>query len=165
MWLLLFFRCLIYFAVTGILSFIIGRILPKNIFRFDSFPFSPFAFEKDGKIYKKIHIEKWQSHVPDISRVFKKIMPPKKISGIPDGEKFLLMIRETCISESVHFFLIFSGIGYIFLWPGIWGRICFYISAFSNLVFMVIQRYNRPRLVSAYRKRCIAKKENFRCVS
>ncbi|MBQ2795872.1 MAG: glycosyl-4,4'-diaponeurosporenoate acyltransferase [Oscillospiraceae bacterium] len=164
-----FWRCAVYFAILGIASFIIGRILPKSIFKHDCFPFSSFDFEKGGKIYKKIGIAKWQSKVPDMSRIFTKIMPPKKLCGTPDKEKLMIMISETCVAEAVHFWLIIFGIGYLFIWPGTGGRICFVLSFFINMVFIVIQRYNRPRLVSVYRKKypeekVLCGKEQNRCV-
>lgn len=152
-----FFRCILYFLIMGILSFLVGRILPKSIFRFDKFPFAPFEFEENGKFYKKFKISRWQSRVPDMSRAFTKIMPPKRLSGTPDKETVILMIEETCIAEAVHFCLILSGIGYIFIWPGLGGRICFYLSVIINIIFIMIQRYNRPRLVSVYRKKFSSK--------
>lgn len=57
-------KCLIYLAVTGLISFFVGRFLPKNRFRFDRFPFRPFPFEKNGDIYLKVGVKKWKEKVP-----------------------------------------------------------------------------------------------------
>ncbi len=144
-------RCAEYLAIWGIISFIVGRLLPKK-FSFDKFPFASFKFENNGKIYKKIGISKWQSKVPDMSRIFKKTMPAKKIENRPDAEKIYDMIQETCIAEMVHFVLIFCGIRCFWLWPGKGGAICFLLNLIGNAVFIVIQRYNRPRFVSLLKK-------------
>lgn len=82
-----------------------------------------------------------------MSRVFKKIMPAKKLEGRPEAEKLRIMIKETCVAEMTHWVLIAFGIGYLFIWPGIGGTNCFILSVLVNLVFIVIQRYNRPRLL------------------
>ncbi len=153
-----FIRSSVYFLLLGFLSFFVGRLVPKKIFHFDRLPFLPFGFEKNGKIYRKIGIAKWQGHVPDMSRIFKNIMPPKKLFGTPDEESLLIMIKETCVAEAVHFWLIVFGAGYFFIWPGAGGVICFFLSVFINFVFIVIQRYNRPRLVSVYKRKCPAAK-------
>lgn len=144
-------KCIIYLATLGIVSFIVGRIMPKN-FNYDKFPFAPFEFENNGKIYKKIGITKWQSKVPDMSRIFRKIMPAKKIEKRPDGQKLYAMVQETCVAEFIHFLLIICGFGCLWIWKGFGGRMCFWLNAVGNMVFIVIQRYNRPRLVSILKR-------------
>lgn len=153
-----FLSCAEHLAFSGIVFFVLGRILPKK-FRFEKFPFAPFEFENGGKIYKKIGISKWQKKVPDMSRIFRKIMPAKKIEKRPEAEEILVMIQETCMAEFVHFMLIISGTVCLGLWPGIGGRVCFYLNTFGNMVFIVIQRYNRPRLVSVLKRKKTAKKK------
>ena len=56
-----FWICCGYYASIGLLFFIIGRILPKKWFDYNAFPYKAFDCEKDGKIYEKIAISKWQS--------------------------------------------------------------------------------------------------------
>ena len=70
--------CACYLAATGILAFFIGRLLAGHRFDFDGFPFRSFGFEQDGQLYKKLRVSAWQSRVPDMSRVCKKLMPPTK---------------------------------------------------------------------------------------
>lgn len=148
--------------ILGVLSFIGGRLWANTSVNCEAFPFRSFAFEKEGKIYKKLGIAKWQSHVPDMSRVFKKIMPPKKIESRPEAEKLRTMIKETCVAEMTHWVLIILGAGYIFIWPGIGGMICFLLSFFVNLVFVIIQRYNRPRLVHVLERKMALKPKEFK---
>ena len=70
-----FWICCGYYGFIGLLFFIIGRILPKKWFDYNAFPYKAFDCEKDGKIYEKIAISKWQAKVPDMSRIFPKLMP------------------------------------------------------------------------------------------
>lgn len=148
-----FFKCFCWFVLIGALSFIIGRIIPKKCISFDKSPFAPFAFEKEGKIYKKIGIAKWQAKVPDMSRIFTKIMPPKRIENRPEAEELIIMIKETCIAEIIHVLIIFCGFIYLSAWPGFGGIFCFWLNVFANLVFVVIQRYNRPRLMKLLKRK------------
>ncbi len=155
-----FLKCFGWFVLIGVLSFIAGRIMPKSCIAYDKFPFVPFAFEKEGRIYKKIGIAKWQSKVPDMSRIFTKIMPPKRMENRPETEEIIVMIKETCVAEIIHVLIIFCGFEYLLAWPGAGGIFCFWLNVFANLVFVVIQRYNRPRLMKLLkRKECRTERE------
>ena len=140
-----FFQCACYLAGLGVLSFVLGRLVPKTWFDYTRFPYRAYAFERDGKVYESLGIARWQSRVPDMSRLFPRLMPPKKMPPRPDAQTLLVMIRETCAA----------------FWPGVWGIVLYLVYAiFGNLVFIIIQRYNRPRLVRLYeRKRAKRSKE------
>ena len=57
------------------------------------------------------------------------------------------MIGETCIAELTHGLLCFAGLALPAIWPGAGGIIlCIIYIVFGNLPFLLIQRYNRPRL-------------------
>lgn len=149
-----FWRCLAYIALLGVLSFVLGRVLPKTWFRHERAPFRAFSWEKDGRIYLKLGISHWQNRVPDMSRIFPKLMPPKSLEKLPDQPGLLRMIRETCVAEAVHVILCVLGLYCLRLWRGA-GGVIFYLVyvALGNLPFILIQRYNRPRLVRMYRRR------------
>lgn len=95
-----------------------------------------------------------------MSRLFPKLMPPKKMPARPDEQTLLVMIRETCAAEATHTLLMLAGLGVIVIWPCVWGVMLYLVYAIlGNLIFIIIQRYNRPRLVRLYeRKR--AKRSN-----
>ena len=156
-----FTYCLCYAAGLGVVSFVLGRLVPKEWFDYTRFPYRSFAFEKGGKIYEAIGIAKWQSRVPDMSRIFPKLMPAKKIPARPDEQTLLVMIRETCAAEATHTLLMLAGLGVIVIWPCVWGVMLYLVYAIlGNLIFIIIQRYNRPRLVRLYeRKRAKRSKE------
>ena len=130
-----FLKCACYLAGLGILSFVLGRLVPKTWFDYTRFPYRTFAFERNGKLYEALRVSRWQSRVPDMSRLFPKLMPPKKRPARPDEQT--LLVRT-----------------------GVWGVMLYLVYAIlGNLIFIIIQRYNRPRLVRLYeRKR--AKRSN-----
>lgn len=143
-----FWYCVIYIAVLGILSFIIGRLLPKGWFHADRFPYKTAAGEQ--KIYQALRVKSWQSKVPDMSRLFRHIMPAKKMTAetVADIPR---MLEETCVAELTHTLLSILGLAMLWLWPG-WGGIIVTIIyiLLGNVPFIIIQRYNRPRLQRLY---------------
>ena len=143
-----FIICFLYLLLLGLLCFPFGRLLAKISFRTDRFPFRAFPFEREGKLYEKIGIRSWQSRAPDISKLIPGVVPRKEIPKRPDAQTLRRMINETCVAELTHVLLCFAGIALFWLWPGAGGIILyvFYVLA-GNIPFILIQRYNRPRLL------------------
>jgi len=141
-----FWRCFWYFIITGVIAFFVGRLLPKKWFRADMFPYRSYKFEQEGRIYDKLNIRKWQNKVPDMSKILPFMMPAKNLSG-NFRERLPRMLQETCVAELIHTLNCFAGLYCLKLYPGIGGVIILilYITLF-NLPFIIIQRYNRPRL-------------------
>lgn len=144
-------KSLIYLAVVSVASFILGRVIPVQWFQYEKFPYCPFEFEKDGRIYRKIGVHKWKEQFPDMSVIFPKWMPSKKMPKAIDVEQATLMIQETCIAEMIHGLLGIVGFGCIFIWQGIGGISMGALYLLGNLPYMIIQRYNRPKLVKILR--------------
>ena len=91
-------------------------------------------------------IGRLQDKVPDMSKIVPKLIPAKKL-GTDFRAQLPRMIEETCVAEFTHFVLILLGFYALRLWPGTGGAVvtAIYI-LFGNLPFLIIQRYNRPRL-------------------
>lgn len=142
-----FWKCFWFLIITGVIAFFVGRLLPKKWFCADRFPYRSFRFEQDGRIYDKLHIRKWQNRVLDMSKILPFMMPAKNLTG--DFKKRLpRMLQETCVAELIHTLNCFVGLYCLKLYPGVGGVIIsiLYIILF-NLPFILIQRYNRPRLM------------------
>lgn len=144
-------RCLIYLAAVGIISFAAGRLIPRDILDESCFPFRTYDFEMGGRIYDKIGIKYWMNRLPDMSRIFPRLMPSKKLDG-KMSEKLPVMIKETCMAELIHILLIPSGFVCLFIWRGTGGWIVTAAYEIFNFLFILIQRYNRPRLLGLYEK-------------
>ena len=141
-------RCLLYLAAIGAVFFYIGRLLPGNWFHSDRFPFRSFAFERGGRFYEKLGIRWWKDKVPDMSRILPRVMLPKRLSWGDQPERIALMIQETCIAELIHMILFVLGFGCVLIWaegPGGW-IVAMVYNLLGNVPFILIQRYNRPRL-------------------
>lgn len=147
-----FRKCFWFLSITGVIAFFAGRLLPKKWFRADLFPYRSYKFEQDGRIYDKLNIRKWQNKVPDMSRILPKWMPAKNLSG-NFKERLPRMLQETCVAELIHALLCVTGLYCLKLYPGIGGVIILLLHTFFfNLPFILIQRYNRPRLIKLTRR-------------
>lgn len=152
-------KCALYLAGCGVFGFLFGRLLSKFPFRGKKGIFRCFAFEKGGTIYEKLKIRKWQARVPDMSKILPFLMPSKNLKGNFD-QRLPTMIRETCVAELTHIVVSFLGLPCLWLWPGIGGAvITLFFILFLNLPFILIQRYNRPRLLRLMNKRMLRKKK------
>ena len=140
-------RCFVYLVIIGTASFFLGRIIPKKWLNAFAFPFKEFKFENGGKIYERLNVKAWQNKVPDMSKIFPKIIPPKKIIEKSNKEMLENMLHENCVAEMIHLLLPIAALPCLLLWRGIKGRIIYFIYVFlGNLPYVIIQRYNRPRL-------------------
>ena len=148
-----FWKCALYIAQIGLLSFLLGRIIPKSWFGYDKIPFASLHCEHEGRVYEKLGIRHWQKKLPDMSRILPGSMPAKKI-----GKNFVrelpVMIQETCVAEITHWFLCVAGLRCLRLWPGMGGMTIVMLNILGNLPFILIQRYNRPRLVRLWKRCC-----------
>jgi len=104
--------------------------------------------EKEMMFYKKIGLPKWKDKLPQYSKGFNKRNLPDQISK----EYLELFINVTCQAEMVHYIIIILGYFSVFFalltnkhkyW--IFILIATFIGI-CNLVFSLIQRYNRFRL-------------------
>ena len=141
-----FIKCAIYYLLTGFMGFLFGRLVPKRFFDSSGVLYRPRAFEHGGRIYENIGIKRWQNKLPDMSRILPGTMPQKRIDRFPDSEMVEIMIRETCVSEFVHWVLCIASLGCFRFFSGNAGVFVYCFSVFVILLFIMIQRYNRPRL-------------------
>ena len=145
-----FWSCVKYLAGTGAAGFVLGRVLPKNWFFHNRFPYKEYLCERGGRIYEMLRIKAWQNRVPDMSKILPSLVPPKQFSR-GDTHRLPGMIQETCVAELVHGLLCLSGLACLKLWPGMGGAIITLLNLVVNLAYVAIQRYNRPRLLRLLR--------------
>jgi glycosyl-4,4'-diaponeurosporenoate acyltransferase len=138
------FSCLLYLGFIAIAAQPVGAILPRTMFRADRFPYRLMGWERDGRIYDKLRIRNWKDKMPDMSRIIglkKRILPNVCESQV------LLLIKETCVAEFVHLALIFLGLHCVSIIESAFAIVVCGLWGVGNLVFVLIQRYNRPILI------------------
>ena len=146
-----FWKCFVYLTSLGMFAFFIGRFIPKSWIKPEVFPYRIFKFENNGRFYELFGVRKWQTKVLDMSRIFPKIIPPKRINDDFQAE-LPLMIKETCIAELVHWILFVPVVFCLSLWEGIGGIIVVTLYELLNIPYIIIQRYNRPRMINTLKR-------------
>lgn len=141
-----FAYCVLYIAAIGLLSQAIGPALPRRWFRANRFPYRCYSWEKSGRIYDRLHVRKWKDIVPDMSKISRR-MVRKSVTLSFTHSNVDRLVKETCVAELIHWILILLAVGIYWIWPKIWGALIAIAYALFNLLFIIIQRYNRPVLV------------------
>ncbi len=136
---------IIYIAVLGVLSHCIGEALPRRWFDPDRGIYAPRKWEKGGKIYHKLHVQRWKDILPDMSKILPDMV--RKGFSLTDGSGAVARVAvETCVAEAVHWALFFLSGGIFLIYPTGLGMAITILYALSHLPFIIIQRYNRPTL-------------------
>lgn len=152
-----FLKSVLYLMTTGVVGFFAGRVIPESWLQPQNRIFKCRPSEKGGKLYERIGIKKWQKKVPDMSRILPFMMPPKNLVG-EFQSRLPVMIQETCKAELTHRAMCWVGLPVLWFLPGAGGVIVYALYVvFFNLPYILIQRYNRPRLIRLYEKQ--SKKE------
>lgn len=142
----------LYVAALGILSHFVGQALPRAHFDPQRFPYRSADWENGGKVYEKLGIKHWKDRLPDMSKIMPD-MVKKKMSAVK-SQGMDVLIAETCVAECVHWALMLLSLGIFFFWRGAWAVVFWLVyNIFGNLPFIIIQRYNRPRLVMLEQRR------------
>ena len=143
-----FWRAALYAAALGILAHPVGQALPRRWFDGGRFPYRCYKWEKQGKLYTRIGIERWKKLVPDMSRFLPDMVKKEVDPAAVTASQVELLVQETCVAELVHVVLILLSPVFLVLLPKGWNWICMLLyDLFGNLPFILIQRYNRPRLM------------------
>lgn len=160
-----FLRCVLYLAATGVGGFFLGRVIPKRWLTPQKGIFQCFPAERGGKLYEDMGIKKWQKKLPDMSRILPFMMPPKNLIG-EYQERLPIMILETCKAELTHSLLCIVGLPTLWILPGVGGVTVYalYVVVF-NLPYILIQRYNRPRLIRLYEKQLAKEQKHKECIA
>ncbi len=142
----------LYVAALGVLSHFAGQALPRAHFDPQRFPYRSADWENGGKVYEKLGIKHWKDRLPDMSKIMPD-MVKKKMSAVK-SQGMDVLIAETCVAECVHWALMLLSLGIFFFWRGAWAVVFWLVyNLLGNLPFIIIQRYNRPRLVMLEQRR------------
>lgn len=137
----------IYIIVVGLTCFFAGLVIPRSFFDENKFPFKLFSWEKNGKIYDKLHIKKWKAKIPEMSKISKMIFP-KKLKKNMSSTDFDRLVKESCVAEVIHYVLCLFSVGIYYIWRGKIGKIlAFMYVVLGNITYVIIQRYNRPHFI------------------
>ena len=63
-----------------------------------------------------------------------------------EKEKAIILVKESCVAEGTHKVVSVLGFFCIYIWKSIGGVSVAVVFYLFNVPFILIQRYNRPRL-------------------
>ena len=148
-----FLTGIFYLFFLSLLAHPLGQALPRRWFSPGRRPFASWSWERGGAIYEKLKIKAWKDRVPDMSKIAGD-MVKKQVSLRGPSEETYKVIRETCVAETVHGAEFILSLPVFFFGLPWWGALAVYLvfNLLGNLPFLLIQRYNRPRLTALYKK-------------
>lgn len=147
--LLILANCMAWFLVIFFSGFLWGKV-PVTRFRYGKFPFRTHVFEDHGRFYeRRLKIKRWKGIMPEAGGVFKGFQ--KRHAQLRESRYLEAFVRETCRAEAVHY-TIMAALPVFIIWnPPVALVIMMPIVIAGNLPCIIIQRYNRPRLLKLIR--------------
>ncbi len=139
---------------------LIAHLLPDRALRWARWWYHPRAFEQSGRLYRRLfRIHRWKHLVPEAGNFYRGGFTKRALdrSDPAYAERFVL---ETYRAEFSHWLTI--ALAFTFqLWNDWYVTVLmlFYAGA-VNLPCIIIQRYNRPRLLRLYER---LSREESRC--
>ena len=129
---------LYHFVIRLIVGFTINFIM-KNKANYNNLWFREKAFE--SKLYKALRVQKWKKHIPTFS--------PETFNV--NSKSIEEIIGATCQAEIVHeVIMAFSLLPIAFI-PVLGGAVAVIITSILSMlydfIFVILQRYNRPKLL------------------
>lgn len=121
--------------------------IPDQWFKQHQHLFRTWKWERKGQIWNDIfQIRKWKKKLPDASLLIKAAFSKKSLQGATTAS-FKKFIIETQRGELTHWLSMLPA-PLFFIWNPKWAGMLILIYAFfSNVPFILVQRYNRPRLI------------------
>lgn len=142
---------LIFFIISIVITVLVER-LPETLFYYNKWLYQQREWEKGGSFYQNIFsVKKWKVCLPELSEFIKGWFSKKNLNknNIVYYQKFIV---ETCKSEFTHWMIIISSFTF-YIWDGFSASVGITFIAFVfNIPYIVIQRYNRPRLIKMMKK-------------
>ncbi|WP_165980695.1 glycosyl-4,4'-diaponeurosporenoate acyltransferase [Macrococcus carouselicus] len=141
-----------WFTIQMTISYLMMK-LPVSYFVRMSPLFRSFKWEQQGEVWHKLFsVKSWKAHLPDSSIIFSASYNHREIGNT--ATKTLQSFNgETNRAELTHWLslLLFP---LFYLWNPKWAaRINVLYALLSNLPFIIIQRYNRPKVQRLLAKR------------
>lgn len=145
-WSLFWFNCILYTVLVVIRAWV-DVLIPQRFLRPEGWWFRTRDWERDGEWYREqLRIDRWKDKLPSLRTATR--FSKKRLTDA-SRRYFNRFITETCRAESNHLRAIGSAM-MMRLWTPVdlW-LVCMLIAVVGNVPFIMIQRYNRPRLMRA----------------
>ncbi len=125
----------------------LGEKMPRQLFSPESWLFKERLWERGGLIYQRLfRVKAWKTLLPEVSDFVQSIFKKKHLWTYTK-DYLSVFIIESCKAELTHWLIIGSsllismGSSIMTTWRLFW------ISVALNFPYIIIQRYNRPRII------------------
>ena len=139
--------CIAWTVIQPSIAYLALRF-PPSVLDHRSWLYRTRAWEKGGVIYEELfHVKKWKSLLPDAGTLFPGAFSKEHIQS-HDREYLRVWVRESCRAELCHWVAMLPSLLF-FLWnPFYLGVAMVVYAVVFNTIPIVVQRYNRPRLLA-----------------
>ncbi len=124
-----------------------ATLLPVKLFNEQMWLYRIRKWEKAGKLYNALFgIESWKDKLPDGASWFSQGFAKK---GLAQNNDLYLdrFVKETCRGEFAHWMVILVSPLFFLFNPWYAGVIMIIYALLANMPCIIVQRYNRPRLI------------------
>lgn len=144
-----FMSNLITLMIFSIIITYLSNITPTGIYSRTNWLFRERKWEKNGEVYQQwVKVRHWKKFLPELGDFVKSVFPKKQIKDF-SKDYLELYLMECCKSEMTHWCIILSSLLFS-LWNELPDAIViFVIAIILNMPYIIIQRYNRPRIIEA----------------
>ena len=145
--------CFVLWMVIPTLLALLCLKIPNRYFNPARFPFASFGVEQEGEIYRKwLKVNKWKKYLPDGGALRGVEFRKKNLEHVTH-DNLQRFLTESCRAEMTHVLAIIPVWVFGFFAPPevIWIMLVYALAV--NLPCIIVQRYNRPRILSLMKKR------------
>lgn len=131
---------------------LITEKLPEHFYCYKKKLYRERKWEQGGRFYERVFlVKKWKDKLPEFSDFLRVLFSKRHIAST--NENYLkLFLSESCKAEFTHWVIIGSSFLFLF-WTDLLGTVkMIFIAVFLNMPYIIIQRYNRPRLIRLLNK-------------
>lgn len=131
----------------------IVRVLPKKWFDPERKFFRSARFE--NTLYLKLGIRAWKDKIPEVGKLLKQL-DKTKVGDKNDPKHLMKFLHEMGYAEVMHWISIPLAFLIIFCFPleywFLFGLPCAIANACFQILPVMVQRYNRPKLLAVYKR-------------
>ena len=139
----------LFWVIVHFVSGYVVHLFPDSLYRPEQLLFRLHRWEYRGSIYRRyLRIHAWKDHLPEAGKFFSLHPFDKSHLTRFDRDYLARFILETCRAELAHVlpFLFYPLCLPWNPWPA--NLIMFLYAVLANVPFILIQRYNRARLLT-----------------
>lgn len=136
-----------YIILIGLIAGFVFALIPRSFFIKYAGKFQLYNFEQEGRFYSKyFKINVWKDKLPQFSELTKFGFNKASLNTVSSAYLNTFYI-ETMRAELSHWILILVTPVYLFFSEKILLPLTIFGNIFGNLPFVMIQRYNRGRIL------------------